>query len=39
MHCQEVRAPGVDAAVERLVLEALAPERITLALDALEQVA
>jgi hypothetical protein len=36
-HCQEVRALGVDAAVERLVLEALAPERITLALDALEQ--
>ena len=37
-HCQEVRAPGVDRAVESLVLEALLPERITLALEALEQV-
>ncbi|MEE8286979.1 MAG: recombinase family protein [Gammaproteobacteria bacterium] len=36
-YCQEVRAPGVDAAVESLVLEALAPERITLALEALDQ--
>ncbi len=27
-HCQEVRAPGVDKAVEGLVLEALAPERL-----------
>jgi DNA invertase Pin-like site-specific DNA recombinase len=35
--CQEVRGPGLDAAVEQLVLEALAPERIALALDALEQ--
>lgn len=36
-HCQEVRAPGVDQAVEALVLEALAPERIALALEALGQ--
>lgn len=35
--CQEVRGPGLDAAVERLVLEALEPERIRLALDALAQ--
>jgi uncharacterized protein YndB with AHSA1/START domain len=32
-----VRAPGVDQAVEALVLEALAPERIALALEALGQ--
>lgn len=36
-YCQEVRGPGIDEAVERLVLEALGPERITLALEALEQ--
>jgi hypothetical protein len=36
-YCQEVRGPGIDAAVERLVLEALGPERIPLALEALEQ--
>ena len=36
-HCQEVRAPGVDQAVEGLVLEALAPERIALAFEALGQ--
>ncbi len=36
-HCQEVRAPGVDKAVEDLVLAALAPERIALALEALGQ--
>lgn len=35
--CQEVRAPGVDQAVETLVLEALVPERIALALEALGQ--
>ena len=35
--CQEVRAPGLDQAVETLVLEALAPERIALALEALGQ--
>jgi hypothetical protein len=35
--CQEVRALGLDAEIERLVLEALAPDRITLALAALEQ--
>ena len=35
--CQEVRALGLDAEVERLVLEALAPDSIALALAALEQ--
>ncbi len=35
--CQEVRALGVDAQVERIVLEALAPDRIAIALAALEQ--
>jgi hypothetical protein len=35
--CQEVRALGVDAEVERLLLEALQPDRIALALEALEQ--
>ena len=35
--CQEVRAPGVDQAVEALILEALVPERIALALEALGQ--
>jgi DNA invertase Pin-like site-specific DNA recombinase len=33
--CQEVRALGVDAAVERLLLEALTPDRLTLAIVAL----
>jgi len=35
--CQEVRAPGVDQAVEALVLEARVPERIAFALEALGQ--
>jgi hypothetical protein len=35
--CQHVRAPTLDAEVERLVLEALEPDRIALALSALEQ--
>jgi DNA invertase Pin-like site-specific DNA recombinase len=35
--CQEVRALPVDAAVERLLLEALAPDRIALAVAAMEQ--
>jgi hypothetical protein len=35
--CQEVRGPGIDAAVEQLVLAALEPDRIRLAVDALEQ--
>ncbi len=35
--CQEVRALGLDAEIERLVLEALAPDQIALALAALEQ--
>ena len=33
--CQEVRALGIDAAVERLLLEALTPDRLALALAAL----
>jgi hypothetical protein len=33
--CQEVRALQVDAEVERLILEALAPARVALALAAL----
>jgi DNA invertase Pin-like site-specific DNA recombinase len=36
-YCQEVRGLGLDAAVEQLVLAALAPERLVLALDALDQ--
>src|SRR5712671_4310071 len=32
--CQEVRALGVDAAVERLLLEALTPDRLALAIAA-----
>lgn len=36
--CQEVRALGIDAEVERLLLAALAPDKLTLALAALEQV-
>jgi len=36
-HCQEVRALGLDEEIERIVLEALAPDRIALALSALEQ--
>src|ERR1700750_2159603 len=32
--CQEVRALGVDAAVERLLLEALTPDRLSLAIAA-----
>src|SRR5207302_358975 len=33
--CQEVRALGVDAAVERLLLEALTPDRLAVAMAAL----
>ena len=36
-YCQEVRGLDREAAVERFVLEALAPERIALALAACEQ--
>lgn len=36
-HCQEVRGLGLDAEMERLVLEALAPDQIALALTALEE--
>jgi DNA invertase Pin-like site-specific DNA recombinase len=35
--CQEVRALGLDTEIERLVLEALAPDTIGLAVAALEQ--
>jgi DNA invertase Pin-like site-specific DNA recombinase len=35
--CQEVRALTLDAEMERLVLEALAPDKLALALAALEQ--
>lgn len=34
--CQEVRAPRIDAAVERLMLKALAPDGIAMALAALD---
>jgi DNA invertase Pin-like site-specific DNA recombinase len=37
-HCQEVRALGLDEEVERLVMDALAPDQISLALAALEQI-
>ena len=37
-YCQEVRALGLDEEIERLVLAALAPDKIALALCALEQV-
>jgi hypothetical protein len=33
--CQEVTALGVDAAIERLLLEALTPDRLALAIAAL----
>lgn len=35
--CQEMRGRDLDAEVERLVLEALAPDRITIALAALKE--
>lgn len=37
--CQEVRALAVDAAVEELVLAALAPDQLALALGALDELA
>jgi DNA invertase Pin-like site-specific DNA recombinase len=37
--CQEVRALAVDAAVEALVLAALAPDRLAVALAAVEELA
>jgi DNA invertase Pin-like site-specific DNA recombinase len=37
-HCQEVRALGLDEVVEHLILTALSPDRIALALSALEQI-
>lgn len=37
--CQEVRALGLDAEVEQLVLEALTPDQMALALAALESLA
>jgi DNA invertase Pin-like site-specific DNA recombinase len=36
-YCQEVRAFGLDAEIERLVLEALEPGRLELALAAIEE--
>jgi hypothetical protein len=36
-HCQEVRALGLDGEIERLLLDALAPDRLHIALAALEQ--
>jgi excisionase family DNA binding protein len=36
-HCQEVRALGLDAEVEQILLAALAPDRVALTLFALEQ--
>jgi DNA invertase Pin-like site-specific DNA recombinase len=35
--CQEVRAVSIDAEIERLVLAALAPDRVALAVAALEE--
>jgi len=35
--CQEVRALGLDAEIARLILEALVPDKIALAVAALEQ--
>jgi DNA invertase Pin-like site-specific DNA recombinase len=35
--CQEVRALGLDAEIERILLQALEPDKLTLALAALEQ--
>lgn len=36
-HCQEVRALGLDAEIEQILLQALAPDKVALALAALEQ--
>jgi len=35
--CQEVRALGVDAEIERILLQALEPDKVALALAALQQ--
>jgi hypothetical protein len=37
VRCQEVRALGLDAEIERLVLEALKPDQLALALAALDE--
>lgn len=37
LRCQEVRGLGLDAEIERLVLEALAPDQLALALAALDE--
>lgn len=37
-YCQEVRALGLDQEIERLLLAALAPDQITMALASLEQI-
>lgn len=37
-HCQEVRAPAVEAEIERLFLAALAPDQLALTLAALDEI-
>lgn len=37
-HCQEVRALAIDAEVERVILQALTPDRIALAVAALGEI-
>jgi DNA invertase Pin-like site-specific DNA recombinase len=37
-YCQEVRAPGIEAEVERLFLAALAPDQLALTLAALDEI-
>jgi len=37
-HCQEIRALGLDAEIESLILATLAPDKIALAMSALEQI-
>jgi hypothetical protein len=37
-YCQEVRAPNVDAEIERLFLAALAPDQLALTLAALDEI-
>lgn len=38
-YCQEVRAPTVEAEIERLLLAALAPDQLALTLAALDEIA
>ncbi|ODU76863.1 recombinase family protein [Novosphingobium sp. SCN 63-17] len=37
-YCQEVRAPGIEAAVERLFLAALSPDQLAITLAALDEI-